>query len=84
MMAWFRILAIPLSALPGAILEKENNFQGLFTVYVTALTVTRNIQGDSKRTEQSHAKFYLQICPQLTCPNYGNPAVTQSHTQHII
>jgi hypothetical protein len=50
-------LAIPLSTFPDAILKTENSFQSLFTVYVTALKVTQNIQGDSKRAEQSHAKL---------------------------
>jgi len=76
-MAWFRILEIPLSWFSDAILTEENSWQVLFTVYVTALTVTQIKQGYSKGTEQSQAKGYFPFSPQLTCPNYGKPAVTQ-------
>jgi len=55
MMAWFRILEIPLSGFSDAILKQENSRQVLFTVYIAAHTVTQNTQGYSKRTEQSHA-----------------------------
>jgi hypothetical protein len=66
------------------ILKQGNSWQVLFTVYVKALTVTQKTQGYSKRTEQSHAKSYFPFSPQLTCPNYGKPAVTQSHTDRIM